>query len=277
MIDRSPPQLPKWPFLLGDLILLGLASWIAFRSGGPAGLWPQAICLGAVALGAWLCVIPFLREYDARLKFAEAEALTNAVAQIQNLESVKARIVDATAQWQGIQEAAGRTMQSAREVAEQMTAHTQEFQAFFQRANDQEKNTLRLEVDKLKRSEAEWLQVIVRILDFVYALHHAGVRSGQADLISELTQFQNACRDVARRVGLLSFAPGQNDPFDGRIHQVPDPQAKPETGAAITELLAPGFTFQTQLLRRALVKVAAPSNDGIAEADSVCLDRMESN
>jgi molecular chaperone GrpE (heat shock protein) len=140
-----------------------------------------------------------------------------------------------------------------------MAAQAQEFSSFFQRASDQEKSTLRLELEKMKRAETEWLQVLVRILDYVHALHNAGVRSGQQELINELAQFQNACRDAARRLGLTAFAPAQNELFDARIHQTPDPQTKPDPGSAIAELLAPGFTFQTQLLRRALVKVAAPT------------------
>jgi molecular chaperone GrpE (heat shock protein) len=136
-----------------------------------------------------------------------------------------------------------------------MTAQKREFDAFFQRAGDQEKNTPRLEVEKLKRSEGEW-PALVRILDYVNALHHAGLRSGPPDLINELPLFQNGCRDAARRVGLVAFSPAQNDSFDGRIHQLPDPQAKTEPESPITEVIAPGFRFQTQLLRRALVRVA---------------------
>lgn len=277
MTDRPEPKLTKLPFLLSDLILLALAAWIAWRADGPAGLWPMVICFGAVALGAWLCAIPFLREYDARIKFAETEALTTAVAQIQNLESIKSRIVDATSHWQAIQETSAKTLQSAREVSERMTAQAQEFYSFFQRAADQEKNTLRLEVDKGKRAEAECLQVLVRILDYVSALHHAGVRSGRPELINELTQFQNACRDAARRIGLIPFSPAQNDLFDARIHQVPDLQAKPESGSPITELLAPGFTFQTQLLRRALVQVAAASKGVLPDGEPVSLHPAETD
>jgi molecular chaperone GrpE (heat shock protein) len=256
MTERSEPKLPKWPFLVSDAALLALALWTSARVGA-AGLWPLLLCFAAVALGAWLCIIPFLREYSARLKFAEADALTSAVAQMQNLENIKSRIVEATGRWQGIQDTVNKTLHSAREVSERMTAQTQEFYTFFQRAGDQEKTTLRLELEKMKRAEAEWLQVVVRILDYVYALHHAGVRSGQADLINELTQFQNACRDAARRVGLIPFLAAPNEAFDARIHQVPDTHAKPASDSTIEELLAPGFRFQTQLLRRALVKVAA--------------------
>ncbi len=277
MNDRSEPKLAKWPFLLGDVILVGLAAWVALGSSGPTGLWPMVVCFGAVALGAWLCATPFLREYDARLRFAEADALTTAVVQIQHLESIKSRIVDATSHWQAIQESAAKTLQNAQEISQRMSAQTQEFFSFFQRASDQEKSTLRLELEKMKRGETEWLQVLVRILDYVYALHNAGVRSGQPDLITELTQFQNACRDAARRIGLVAFCPAQKDSFDTRIHQVPDPQAKTEPDSPITEVIAPGFTFQTQLLRRALVRVDARNRETLSDAEPVSASAAETD
>jgi molecular chaperone GrpE (heat shock protein) len=259
MTDQSCPTIPKWPFVLGDAALLSVAAWIMFRSGATAGLWPVVICLAAVALGAWLCSIPFLREYEARLRLAEAGLMAASVLKIQNIENVSAQIGSATAQWQSIQEHSARTLQGAREIADQTAVQTKEFQAFFQRANDHEKNTLRLELDKLKRAEADWLQVLVRLLDYVHALHGAGLRSGQERLISELTQFQNACRDAARRVGLIPFAPEINEPFNRQVHQVPDTKAEPDSGSLISEALAPGYTFQAQLLRRALVQVASTS------------------
>src|SRR5262245_11207776 len=120
MTDCSVPKLTKWPFLLGDVLLLGLATCIVWRVEGPLSVWPMLICLLAVAVGAWMCMFPFLREYEARLKLAEGDALTTAVAQIQNLESIKSRIVDATSHWQSLQESAGKTMQSAREISERM-------------------------------------------------------------------------------------------------------------------------------------------------------------
>ena len=46
---------------------------------------------------------------------------------------------------------------------------------FLAKANDSEKGFLRLEVDKLKRAEGEWLQTLVRILDHVNALHQGAL------------------------------------------------------------------------------------------------------
>ncbi len=278
MTETVVPRIPKWPFLLGDLALLAVAGWIAYESGAPMNVWTGAICLAAVALGAWVCVMPFLREDSAAVRLIEVDSLATSLQQIQNIDEVKSRIIDATAHWQAINDQAAKAAQSAREVTDRMNAQVREFQDFFQRSNDQEKNTLRLEIDKAKRAEGEWLQVMVRTLDYVYALYLAGVRSGKPELTSELSQFQNACRDAARRVGLAPFAPSVGEAFDPRQHQAHEAAAEPQPGTPIGEVLATGYTFQAQLLRRSLVRVTAgDAESGLPVEDSVAAGEGESN
>jgi molecular chaperone GrpE (heat shock protein) len=129
--------------------------------------------------------------------------------------------------------------------------------------NDSEKATLRLEVEKLRRGELEWLQVLVHILDHVFALHTAGVRSGDVKFAAPVTNFQNACRDIARRLGLTPFAAEPNEPFDAERHQVAGSKETPPAGSVIAETIGPGYTFQGRLLRPALVRL----RDGNASAE----------
>jgi hypothetical protein len=68
------------------------------------------------------------------------------------------------------------------EIAERMTAEAKGFAEFMQKANDSEKAHLRLEVDKLRRAEAEWLQIMTHVFDHVYALYAAAAKSGQPNL-----------------------------------------------------------------------------------------------
>jgi molecular chaperone GrpE (heat shock protein) len=119
--------------------------------------------------------------------------------------------------------------------------------------NQGEKANLRLEVEKLRRAEKDWLNVLVHMLDHVYALFHAAERSGQANLIGQLGQFQNACRDAARRVGLVPLVADQAEPFDDKRHKLADGKAPP-AGARVIEMLATGYTFQGQFIRPALVR-----------------------
>ena len=112
---------------------------------------------------------------------------------------------------------------------------------------------MRLEVEKLRRMEGDWIKVTVQMLDHIYAIFRAAERSGQQTLITQLGQFQNACRDVARRMGLAPFMPVIGEAFDARAHQLPDPKMQGNEGAAIQDVMACGYTYQGQLLRRALV------------------------
>src|SRR5204862_3437316 len=103
---------------------------------------------------------------------------------------------------------------------------------------------LRLEVEKLRRAEQDWVQVLVRMLDHIYALHQGALRSSHPNVASQVGSFQNACRDVARRVGLSSFTAQESEPFDSQRHQLIDDKVKPPADALVAETLATGFTFQ---------------------------------
>ncbi len=253
MTEQFSNKLPKWPFLLGDLCMLLLAGFILYQSAWPLGLWQIGFCLAAVASGAWICIAPYLKEYHALVRMAETSALSNAVAQLQNIEQVKNQIANATSQWQYIQDQCKQTVNAANEIAGRMKTEVREICAFLEKANETEKAHLRLEVEKLRRAEGEWLQVVVRILDHIYALNQAAARSGQPGLISQLSQFQHACRDAARRMGLIALAPARRDSFDVKLHQLADSQTELPSDAQITEILATGYSYQGTLIRKALV------------------------
>jgi molecular chaperone GrpE (heat shock protein) len=138
------------------------------------------------------------------------------------------------------------------------------FSEFMKKMNDSEKATLRLEVEKLRRGELEWLQVLVNILDHVFALHTAAMRSGDVKFAAPITTFQNACRDTARRLGLTPFAAAPNESFDAERHQVADSKETPPAGAVVAETMGSGYTFQGRLLRPALVRL----RDGNAPAET---------
>ena len=266
MRNQNQPRLNKWPFFLGDVLLLGVAG-LVWRRSVPMGLWEMTLIAVCVAGGAVLAVLPFVLEYRAAMKLEEVGGLSAVVSQIQNLEAVAGQISAATSRWQDVQDGADKTLAAAREVAERMKAEVHGFTDFMRRANDSEKATLRLEVEKLRRAETEWLQVLVRTLDHIYALHVGAVRSGQPNLIEQLSNFQNACRDAARRVGLTPFIPNPTEPFDAKRHQVLDGHGTPPEGAKVVETIASGYTFQGRLLRPALVKLNGNGNGTGGEAE----------
>ena len=184
-------------------------------------------------------------------------------AVVTNLKKYSAQIASATDQWARVQETtkgdSEKIVAAAKEITERMATEIREFNEFQVKLNDTEKGALRLEVEKLRRAEGEWLQVVVRILDHVFALHNAAARSGQPELAENVGQFQNACRDAARRVGLTPFHAAPEEKFDAQKHRAHGVENSPADGV-VAEMLAPGLTFQGRLIRPVLVRLqeAAP-------------------
>ena len=253
----NAPKVTKWPFFLGDLILLGFAGYVLYLDARSLGM-VAAAAVAAIA-GAWLAAYPYVLEYRALARLAEADALQACTDKVHGIEEIGEQIQRATGHWQTMQAEADKVAQLAKSVAGQMAAEAQSFTEFLQKANEAEKAHLRLEIEKLRRAENDWLLVDVGILDHVHALYQAGQRSGQPALAQQLGLFQNACRDVARRVGLIPFLPNPGDAYDSQTHHLEDPSGKPEGGARVAVALAPGYTFQGRLLRPALVRLDTPA------------------
>ena len=260
MTERAAPRLSKLPFYIADFVLIVLAGWIMVTNPHPLAPVPLALMVLCVVLAMAFALAPYLLEYQAQVKFAESDGLTDTVKEIGKLEHAAEQIRLATSLWQGVQEQSAKTAAAAKEIAGRMTEEAKAFADFMQKANDTEKGTLRLEVEKLRRAEGDWLQVCVRMLDHVHALHQAGVRSGQRNVIDQLTAFQRACRDVTRRIGLTPFEATADEVFDAEKHQLLDSADAPPAGARIAEMVATGYTFQGQILRLPLVRLAGEAD-----------------
>jgi len=135
MQDLTAPRLAKWPFFLGNILLLALA-WFICHHSRPFGGWEVLACVACVAIGGYFSIWPFLLEYRSAAQLVETGALTGVVAQVQNIEQLAAQISGATAQWQSVHEAADKTGRQAKEIAEGMANEVKLFNQFIQEAND---------------------------------------------------------------------------------------------------------------------------------------------
>ena len=267
MKDVSDWSVPKRPFLLGNALLLITAGVIVQKAAHPLSNLQIILVTACVALGALLGIWPFLLEFRAAAKLVELNTLTGVAEELKNLEKYAAQVSTATDQITRLQEAgqnsAKQTTTAALEIADRMTAEVRHFNEFQVKLNDHEKQMLRLEVDKLRRVEGDWLQASARILDHIYALYIAAVRSGQPEIAAQIGQFQNACREATRRVGLAAFAGEAGEPFDAQRHRAHGFEQPPAEGV-IAETLALGIQFQGRLIRPALVRLQAPA-EAVAE------------
>ncbi len=265
MSDTPPPRLNKAPFWIADALLLGTAVVLVALGSRPLSVWEGVSVAACVGLGGWLAVLPFLREYEASLKWAETDRLAQTGERLQQLEVVAERIAGATAQWQGVQESARQTAEAAKGVAERLARDAETFAGAVSRTSDGEKQTLKLEVDKLRRAEGGWLQAVGRMMDHIFALHVAAVRSGQPSVVEQLDRFHAACREALRRVGFVPVVAAPDEPLDPRKHQPVD-GSRPQPGARVHETVAPGYVYQGQWIRPVVVKVAG--GDEAAEPGS---------
>jgi molecular chaperone GrpE (heat shock protein) len=251
-------EISKWPFIAANAVLILFAAGVIWESPHPISQAEIYIVAACVVVGALLGCLPFVLEYRAVKKLIEVNAVTGVAEQLHDLKKYSAKISAATEQWVRVQdltkEHAEKTVSGAREIADRMTAEIREFNEFQIKLNDTEKGALRLEVEKLRRTEGEWLQVVARILDHVFALHTAAVRSNQPEVAAQIGSFQNACRDAARRVGLVPFGADVGEKFDAQKHRAHGVENPPEN-SVVAELLAPGINLQGRLLRPALVRL----------------------
>lgn len=258
-MNQNPEwTVPKWPFLAAFVLLITVAFTVVFTAAHP--LSKAAVCtyVGCVALGALLACLPYILEYRATGKLIEINAVGTVAEKLDDLKHYAEQISTATSQWALVQETTkgntDKTVAAAKEIATRITDEIREFNEFQLKLNDTEKAALRLEVEKLRRAEGEWLQVVARILDHIFALRSAATRSGNAELAAQIGNFQNACREAARRIGLTPFDAQPDEKFDAQKHRAHGVETPPAE-ATIAETLASGITYQGRLLRPALVRL----------------------
>jgi molecular chaperone GrpE (heat shock protein) len=249
-------KVSKWPCLLGYALMLAIAAWVLiWKPAHPIAQWEVLTAVGCVAFGAVLGVLPFILDYRAAGKVIEAHALGAISEKIQNLERLAAQIASCTNQWEVVQAQADKTSAAAKEIAERMANEVRSFNEFQQKMNDSEKGALRLETEKLRRAEGDWLQVLARILDHIFALHTAAAHSDRPEVAAQIAQFQTACRDAARRVGLVPVTAEPGEPFNGDRHQAVNVGEDLPADPTVAETVATGYTFQGRLLRPVVVRL----------------------
>jgi molecular chaperone GrpE (heat shock protein) len=253
--SNQPYRIAKTPFIVGDLLLLAMAGWIIWDVGGLPDGFQLGIVVGCLVVGMFFSTLPFLLDYRAELKRNEINEFQNIAEQLKALTQLEEHIRHATGQWQSIQDHCVSAVQNADKIAESMAQESTRFVEVMQSMDVSEKEHLRVEAEKLRRSEREWLQAAVRVMDHVFALHKAALQSGQPKLISQISNFQHAVVDVMRRMGLTPHEAELGTSYNKELHQVMGEDHKELTQPSVAETLAPGFTFQGRLVRPPLVRL----------------------
>lgn len=265
MSNATQPRLNRLPFWLADATLLAAATVVVMVGARPLKLWETIMVVACVALAGWFGVVPALKEYEAARELAGADRLADTATKLAQLEDVADRIAGATGQWQAVQDRATHTAELARGVVDRLAKEAEQFGAVVSRTAEGDRQRLKLEAEKLRKGEGEWVQAAGRVMDHVFALHLAAVRSGQRGLVDQIERFHGACRDAFRRVGFSPIVAAPDEPFDPRKHQPAEGTPVVKDGR-VDETVAPGFIFQGQLVRPVIVRLVVPGQPGSPEA-----------
>lgn len=90
MTEGSDLKLPKWPFYLGDILLVSLALGILFLQKGVLTPWSILWVVISVALGAILFILPFILEFKGKIRLSRQEAFENEVDEEQFMQLQRA-------------------------------------------------------------------------------------------------------------------------------------------------------------------------------------------
>ncbi len=240
-------KLPKWPFLLGDILLL-LAAYLVYKqSPRPMGLGHMGLEVLCFGMAACLGVVPFLTEYWAEIKLAGGGNRNSNPEQLRRLDGMLAQMTETARSLQRLQEEASKTAAGAgTSSSPSPTAPGSE---------DGDVPAQVRQLEESRRLEGEWVQVLVRMLDHAYALYVGAMRSGQPMLIEQVSGFQDACREAARSVGLSPLIAEPGEPFNAERHRWADGDGLPPAESAVRETIATGYTFQNRVLRPVSVRL----------------------
>jgi hypothetical protein len=142
-----------------------------------------------------------------------------------------------------------------------MATEVKGFTKFMEKAQESERATLQLEVQKLRRAEADWLQVLIHFLDHTYALHKAAntldpsrCRRPGLCISNRLSRRRKEGRIVAFCRYFLGTIQRRAASGYGRFGQ----------GArrcVVADTIATGYTYQGRIVRPALVQL---QKEGVA-------------
>ncbi|MBW7895204.1 MAG: hypothetical protein H3C27_08830, partial [Opitutaceae bacterium] len=150
ILPSDTPRLPKWPFLVGDAALLGIAVLIALRSPQP---FPATVILtiaGCVALAALLGTIPFLSDYAARQDEALNERQRNLEALTRTLGDAAEQISIAANGLHELNDLAQKQLHQAQQLPKQLSAQLHDHDRQLNEAAMKENATLREQVETLR-------------------------------------------------------------------------------------------------------------------------------
>lgn len=154
------PRPPKWPYFLGDAILLALAGLTGLLAPTPLSAAALTLIFACVALGSVLAVLPFLLDFAAGQREAEAALQLKLEAQNTRLHQSAETIASIAGQLKSAHEATARAVHTAETLPYRLQEKIAEFTTQLQARDDEEKAAMIKELEALRDAEGQRLTAI---------------------------------------------------------------------------------------------------------------------
>ena len=157
----SSPRPPKWPYLLGDIVLLALACIVGITAESPLSATALSVIFGCVALGCVLGVLPYILDFSGEQRDAVAEFQQRLEVQNAKLLHGIEALAATGAQLKAAQEAAAKAVHTAESLPYKLQEKIAEFTTQLQQHDDEEKAAMTKELETLRDTEGQRLTALV--------------------------------------------------------------------------------------------------------------------
>jgi hypothetical protein len=202
MLPAETPKLPKWPFILGDAVLLGLAWLIADQSTQPFTGQPLSWIVVCVVTAAILGAVPFLADYARRQDEALDERQRGLDAIARTVASSAEQISIAANGLHELTELAQRNLRAAGEVGRDLETKVAALKAELGSTRDDERAGLRKELAALRGIESTRLETAAKQM----AKTAGEIGTTEAALQLQITAAKDLCAKAAELTAALRAA-----------------------------------------------------------------------
>ncbi len=151
--------------MLGATVFIAVGTAVLLLSASPPGAGTMIVFILCLAVSALLSFAPFLIEYDARVRLAEAQARDHIESQLRRLTQTTEQLGNAISRSQSTEEQVGQALGTLEELTEKLNAQTDEIAQTLARSQEREISALRAEVECLVRERDDRLAALEQRLD----------------------------------------------------------------------------------------------------------------
>jgi hypothetical protein len=159
-LPDQTPKLPKLPFIIGDVVLLGAAWYIASREAGPLGVQAMAAVTACVILAAIIGAIPFLTDYARKQDESLDERQRGLEALARTINTAAEQISIAANGLNELTDLTHKNLKHAEQLPHKLQDKIAEFNAQLDNARENDREELEKELAELRSSDTDRLQAV---------------------------------------------------------------------------------------------------------------------